>query len=197
MRILVCGGNGAGKSTLARWLAENAGMHLMDVEHYYFQPRGDDPFAVERPRAEVARLLERDLRRFDHAVLAAVKADYGPAVTALLDAAVYLCVPHEIRMARVRARSAKRFGARALPGGDMHQREEAFFRIVEARDDNAVIRWLNTTDLPRVEMDGTLPPDVNGHRLLQLLAQSDLQNRLEYANIKDNPDEGGFAHEHP
>lgn len=191
-RILLCGMNGAGKSTLARWLSEHADIRRMDVEDYYFEPRGDDPFGYQRPREEVCRLLEGDLRVSERVVLAAVKADYGPGVVSLLTGAVHLIVPKVQRMARVRARSQARFGARMLPGGDLHRREEEFFRIVEAREEDAVRRWLESSGLPVLRLDGTRPVEENGRAVLAAMAHGDLQNRLEHANIEGNPGKGGF-----
>ena len=40
---------------------------------------------------------------------------------------VYLDVPLDMRMKRIRQRAIDKFGDRVLPGGDMYEQEESFF----------------------------------------------------------------------
>ncbi len=157
-KILVCGPNGAGKSTLARTLAENLSLPLRDAEDYWF-PK-DGAYLYERPRteAEVDALLLRDLQTLDGMVYAAVRCRVD-AATALFDCAVYVDVPKETRMERVRRRSFAKFGDRMLPGGDLHETEEHFFARGERLPQESVREWLEGTGLPFIRADGTKKED--------------------------------------
>ena len=155
MKIIVCGLNGAGKSTLGRALAQRLGFPFLDIEDYYFPEVGDYKYRDSRTREEVAALLLRDLRELEHAVLASVKGDYGSEVEAQFTHAVYLDVPREIRLARVRERAYGQFGERIRPGGDLYDREERFFVLVRERTDAHVLDWLDRLRIPVVRMDGT------------------------------------------
>ncbi|MBQ8568184.1 MAG: hypothetical protein IJ446_03100 [Oscillospiraceae bacterium] len=64
-------------------------------------------------------------------------------------------------MERVRKRSYDKFGDRILKGGDLHEREEAFFELVRKRSDKNVTEWLETMDIPIIKVDGTVSTEEN------------------------------------
>ena len=160
--ILVCGLNGSGKSTLGRALAASLGWRFWDAEDFVF-PKSDPgaPYAEPLSRGEAERLLREALRACDGFVFASVKGDWGEALLERLRLAVLVEVPRGVRLERVRLRSRAQFGDRMLPGGDLEQREEAFFRMVEARPEDAVEAWLPALRCPLLRVDGALPPEVN------------------------------------
>ncbi len=168
MRILICGMNGAGKSTLGRVLAEALGFPFRDAEDYWF-PK-DGAYLYERPRTEeeVNALLLADLRRLPDAVYGAVRCREREAA-ALFDLAVYVDVPKEERLARIRKRSQRKFGARMLPGGDLHEREECFFAQCARRPQSFALDWLQETGLTFLSVDGRKPVAENAAYLLQYI----------------------------
>ena len=164
-RIVVCGLNGAGKSTFGRALAAELGCPFFDIEDFYFPDRkADEPYIASLPREEVSARLLDALNGCDAFVLASVTADYGAGAEACLDRAVFLHVPDEVRMQRVRERSDARFGARMLSGGDLYAQEEQFFAMVKKRSEERVSSWLERTGIPVVHLDGTLPVEENLRR---------------------------------
>ena len=162
-RVILCGGNGAGKSTLGRYMARALGWPFFDIETYYFpDTAGDYPYGTVRTREEVEPLLLADLRASPRCLLAAVKGAYGAEVEGLLTCAVLLDVPKEARLERVRQRSYRKFGDRMGPGGDLHDREEQFFRMVDAAQETArlaeaVVRFLEARRSPE-QFDGEERP---------------------------------------
>lgn len=171
--ILVCGLNGAGKSTLGRALARRLGYWFADSEDLYF-PKHDPrhPWAGARTREEaVALLLEQGRRRPD-LVFAAVTGNYGPQAEALFRWAVLVETPRALRLARVRQRSYRRFGERMGPGGDLHQEEEAFFRMVESRPETLVEDWLAAASLQVLRVDGTRPVEETVEQILEWVGKS-------------------------
>ena len=171
-KLIICGGNGAGKSTLGRMLARQAGWVFRDAEDYYFPDRRDGgPYADPRPREEVVARMQADLLAYPDLAIAAVKGDYGESVECLFTGAVLLSVPKAERLVRVRRRSYGKFGARMLPGGDLHGQEEQFFRMVAARSEQQVTDWLAGMRIPVLHLDGTRPPEENLVQLLRWLAE--------------------------
>ena len=162
MGILICGLNGVGKSTLGKRLAERLGRQFIDNEDLYF-PKTDMKYAYSDPRGkeEVIRLLEEKIESDRRLVFAAVKGDYGDRLLSLLDCIIVLDVPKEIRLARVRERSLRKFGDRILDGGDLAQRESVWFSLVESRPEDYVEKWLETVDRPIIRVDGTRPIEEN------------------------------------
>lgn len=104
-------------------------------------------------------------------ILAAVRANYSSEILSLLTHAVHVIVPREIRLQRIRERSLRKFGTRALPGGDLHDQEEQFFLQIAQRPDSHVHDWLAQTTLPVIEVDGMLPAEENVKKLLPWIYQ--------------------------
>lgn len=154
--IIVCGLNGSGKSTLGAALSERLGFHFIDLENLYF-PKNDpnDPYASPRSEEEVGKLLADEIKAHENFVFAAVRGNYGEDVRSFYQLTILIEVPKEIRMQRIRNRSFQKFGSRMLPGGDLYEREEAFFKMVESRQDNYAENWLESVDCPVIRIDGT------------------------------------------
>ena len=168
-RILICGLNGAGKSTLGRALAEAAGYAFRDIEDYYF-PKDDaaNPYATARSEAEVSALLLRDLQQYPRMILAAVRANYDDAIPAMLTRAIHIVVPREIRLQRIRERSLRKFGDRALPGGDLYEAEKRFRESAGDYETGTKspnlqehTAWLQSLPCPMLRLNGALPPEHN------------------------------------
>ena len=155
-KIIICGGNGAGKSTLGKALADKLNYKFMDIEDYYFpKSESDYPYDAARTRAEVSTLLLKDMKKYPNFILASVKGDYGEEVISLFTYAVWINVPGDIRLERVRERSFQKFGDRILPDGDLYEKEKNFFEMVQNRSEQDVEDWLKSTRIPVIQVDGT------------------------------------------
>ena len=102
--ICVCGLNGSGKTTLADVLAEELNFKHMDIEQYYFTST-DNPYASSRTREEVERLLLADIEQNPCFVFSAVNGDMIPEINKNYSLVVYLDVPLDMRMKRIRQRA--------------------------------------------------------------------------------------------
>ncbi len=160
--ILVCGLNGAGKSTFGKALAERLQFHFIDNEDLYF-PKTDKNylFADPRTKEEVESLLWNELQQHDRFVFAAVTGNYGKNILPFFRFAIFIEVPKEVRIQRVRNRSYERFGKRMESGGDLYEKEERFFAFVSNREEHMVTDWLQCLDCPVIRIDGTKPIEEN------------------------------------
>ena len=94
-------------------------------------------------------------------VFVAVKGDYGQEILPLYNYIVMVEVPRDIRLERVRNRSFIKFRERMLPGGDLYEKEEQWFKLVESRPETYAEEWLKTMDCPVIRVDGTKPVEEN------------------------------------
>lgn len=162
MGIMVCGLNGTGKSTLGKALAEKMHFHFIDSEDLYF-PKSNPDYVYASPRTgeEVQKLLLQEMKAHENFVFASVKGDYGDAVYSFFQYAVLIHVPRDIRLQRIKNRSLQKFGNRMLPGGDLYEQEENFFRLVKSRPENTVEEWVKACSCPVIRVDGTKPVEEN------------------------------------
>lgn len=158
MRILLCGLNGCGKSTLGAALAKRLGYVYLDIEKYWFPDRqGGEAYTVQVTREQVYAGIYADFCRYENCILSSVLGHIGEKSVAMLDYAIWLRVPAEVRSQRIRQRSFARFGSRMQPGGDLYESEEAFFAAAAKRKDEDIEAWLQEAGLPYLTADGTLP----------------------------------------
>jgi len=168
--IQICGLNGCGKSTLGRALAERMDFHFIDNENLYFSKTDTDgPYTNPKSRSDVERLLIEEVSKYPNFVFSAVKGDYGKDIIPMYNYVVVIEVPKEIRSQRVRNRSYQKFGNRILMGGDLHNQEEAFFQMVDSREDDYIADWLQKVSCPIIRVDGTKTIEDNVEYILQLI----------------------------
>ena len=84
---------------------------------------------------------------------------------------VVIDVPKEIRTQRVINRSFQKFGDRMLIGGDLYDQEEAFFQMVESRQNDYIENWLRTINCPIIRVDGTKPIEENVEYIIQVIGR--------------------------
>lgn len=168
--IIICGLNGAGKTTLGKILAEKLGFYFLDSEELYFSRTDTNtPYACPCTRQEAEKRLLLAIQAHKDFVFAAVRWNFDEVVHPFFQYAVWLEVPKDIRMQRVKSRSFMKFGSRMLPGGDLYQQEERFFDLVRTRDESAIENWAQSLRCPVIRVDGTAPPAENAAFILRTL----------------------------
>lgn len=169
--IIVCGLNGAGKSTMGKTVAEKLNYQFIDIEDIYF-PKDNPEYMYLNPRPfeEVERILSNIISEDSNFVLASVKGNFNKDIVSHFKYAVYIETPKETRIERVYKRSYNKFGDRMLEGGDLYEKEKAFFDLVKARDENTVEIWLSSISCPIIRVDGTLPIENNAELIAEKLS---------------------------
>jgi adenylate kinase family enzyme len=127
-RIHIVGASGSGTSTLAAALSERYGYAHIDTDRYFWEP-SDPPFQRAREVSARQRLLGEALDAHPRWILAGSLCGWGDIFIPRFELVIFLRLPPDIRMARLRERERRRYGADALaPGGRMHEAYEAFMR---------------------------------------------------------------------
>jgi len=151
--IIIFGANGSGKTTLGRELARVLSFKHIDHEDYAFH-ESKIPYAKPRSEEECIELMLADIQEYGSFVLSSVTGNFGDKISSLYDFAVYLTVPHDLRIERIKQREVLRFGDRMLKGGDMYAGQQDFHNFVSTRDLSRIDQWAETLACPVVRIDG-------------------------------------------
>ena len=93
-----------------------------------------DPFTVTRGRGDYAALMDRDLNSSPQWVLSGSVTGWYDELVSVFDLIVFVYVPTDIRMERLRRREAERYGDAILPGNSRHQASAEFIEWASAYD---------------------------------------------------------------
>lgn len=151
-----------GTTTLGRRLADRLGCPHVESDALQWLPT-DPPYQRQRPVPERLALLAAAIAP-PAWVLSGSVTGWGGPERGWADRVVYLDAPTPVRMARLRARDAARFGPAIEPGGPMYASHQAFLAWAEGyergdrpgRSRDRHMRWLDTCVIPALHLDGTL-----------------------------------------
>ncbi len=175
MRVHILGASGSGTSTLGRAVAAACQIPFWDADDFYWAPT-EPPYRTPRtPDARRAALLAA-VAPHPAWVVAGSMMGWGDALIPAFDLVVYLSLPADLRLARLRARERTRFGARLDPGGDMHADHLASMDWATRYDEGGLeirsrashTRWMQLLDCPVLYLTGDLSP---AQRLAAVLAR--------------------------
>ena len=125
-RIHIFGASGSGTSSLASALAARHGHRHLDTDDFYWLPT-DPPYKEARPREGRLALLSSALAQSPSWVLSGSLCGWGDPLIPEFDLVVFLVVPTPVRLTRLRAREAVRYGLQAIsPGGERYDAHVAF-----------------------------------------------------------------------
>ena len=110
-------------------------------------------------------MLHAALVRSRSWVVSGALTSWGNPLVPLLDLVVFLSLDPALRMARLRAREAERWGARIQAGGDMAMGHRAFMAWAEAYDTAGLEQrsralhdaWLADLPCPVLRLDSAAP----------------------------------------
>jgi adenylate kinase family enzyme len=152
-RIHITGASGSGTTTLGAALAQQLGWKHIDADDYYWLPT-QPRFQQKRPWDERLRLMLADLFSAAGVVASGSTIRWGLELEDAYELIVYLHLPSDIRLQRLRARELERSGqineefiawAALYEDGDLTVRSR---RRVEA--------WLSERRVPVLRLEGDL-----------------------------------------
>jgi adenylate kinase family enzyme len=166
-RVHITGASGSGTTTLGRGLGEKLHWPAFDADDYYWLPT-TPPFREKRDKDERLALLQPDLQAHPSCILTGSIVSWGESLESSFDRVIFLWVPPEIRLERLRQREIQRHGrvdddfiewASRYDTGDLTVRSRAVHE-----------KWMATMRCPILRLEGDL---TQGERL---------QRSLEFIN---------------
>ena len=166
MRIHIVGASGSGTTALGVALAARLGSKHLDTDDYFWQPT-QPPYQSPRPLEERRARLDQAARGDASWVLSGSLCGWGDGLIPRFRWVVFLSIPMETRLARLRERELARFGAEALaPGGAMHANHREFLAWAGSYDDGDLTmrsrarheEWLQRLPCPVLRCDREMVP---------------------------------------
>ena len=162
--IIVFGANGSGKTTLAKELACVLGFKHIDIEDYAFD-EAEIPYSKPRSRDKCINLMLADVEKYGKFVFSTCKGDWGDVIPQYYKFAVFLSVPHDLRIERVKKRVYDNHGARVCVGGDMYEQTQKLINFVATRPLSQIENWAETLSCPIIHVDGTTDWRINAENI--------------------------------
>jgi adenylate kinase family enzyme len=107
--IHITGASGSGTSTLGRAVAAAMDHEFIDADDVFWLPTAP-PYMQKRSREGRLALLEPRLQAGQRVVVAGSVVSWGSSIEDAFDLIVYLAVPTDVRLVRLRARELARCG---------------------------------------------------------------------------------------
>lgn len=177
IKIHIFGASGSGVSTLGRALALELQIPFFDADDYYWK-QTDPPFIEANQIDERKSLLKDALADNKSWVVSGTLVSWGDSIQEKFDFAIYLSVPTEERLLRVKKREAERFGSRIEVGGDMHEAHLKFLDWAAQYDEGFMggrskpkhEAWIRTLKCPVFRIDGIVSTQESMRMILEFIS---------------------------
>jgi adenylate kinase family enzyme len=158
-KIHIFGASGSGTTTLAKSACDKLKYKHFDSDNYFWL-QTDEPFTIESPREECLKLMKEDLLSSNNWILSGSLSGWGDIFIPYFDLVVFVYVPQDARLERLKKREHERYGNRILPGGDRYEASKDFLEWAEAYDTGTKNGrslpkhevWLKTVDCPVIRI---------------------------------------------
>lgn len=119
-KIHILGASGSGTTTLGIELAKELGYKHFDTDDFLWEET-IPPYQQKRSIENRQKLLGEVLGSNEKWILTGSMVGWGDALVQLFDLVIYLWLPQDIRIQRLRERERGRYGTEIDQGGKMHK----------------------------------------------------------------------------
>ncbi|WP_331965197.1 adenylate kinase [Ohtaekwangia sp.] len=109
MKINILGASGSGVTTLGLALAEKLHIPYFDSDLYFWE-RSDPPFTIRRDAQQRNLLINNDMGKYSRWILGGSVINWGDDWMPAFDLVIFLWIPPQIRIARLKKRELERYG---------------------------------------------------------------------------------------
>jgi len=167
MKLHIFGASGSGVTTTGKALAQKLKLTYFDSDDYFWL-KTEPPFTEKQNREERNYLIAQDLNNTESWVLGGSIIQWGDNIFPTFDLIIFLYLPRNIRIDRLKKREYERYGDRIFTDPDKVKHFEDFLKWANDYDDNSGIatrtlqaheNWLKNIDSPILKIIGDLTTD--------------------------------------
>jgi adenylate kinase family enzyme len=162
MRIHIFGASGSGVTTLGRHLSQQLQYPYFDNDEFFWE-KSDPPFTIKRPSHLRNDLLIDKLTKSNvNYIVGGSMVSWGDEWLEAFDIAVFLYVPPQVRLDRLKKREYERYGDVIYNDSKRHQQYLDFIDWAASYDDPTSIRrsigvhlnWMTKLKCELIRIDG-------------------------------------------
>ena len=133
-RIHIFGSSGSGTSSIGKAVCNEIGYEHFDSDNYLWLPT-EEPYTVMRSSEEYIHIMGKDLTNNEKWILSGhVSFGLGDVYLPLYELVVFMYVPLDIRIERLKKREYERYGETILPSGDRYEHSKKFLEWASSYD---------------------------------------------------------------
>jgi len=163
MKLHIFGASGAGVTTTGLACAEELRIPYFDSD-FYFWEETQEPFTIRRDPSLRNQQLETDIRRHTSWVLGGSVFDWQTNLINQITHAVFLWIPLEVRIERLKLRELQRYGTVIYTDAQRNKQFNDFIRWASGYDNGtargrtlrAHEQWMNTLPCKVLELRGDI-----------------------------------------
>lgn len=133
-KIHILGAAGSGTSTLGTSLSKVLPHTHLDIDDYFWITKHSEESQISRKKEK----LKTDLSLYKKSILSGTICGWGDAFKSEFDLVVFLWIPQDIRLARLKQREFQRYGNEILAGGSKHDESKSFLEWAALYDNAGV-----------------------------------------------------------
>jgi len=178
MRIHIFGASGSGVTSLGRVLSDHLNISVFDFDDYYWE-KTDPPYTSKVGIQVRDKKLTQRLEKSKNWILSGSLDQCSDVYLKYFSLVVFLYVPKEIRIERLKEREKKRYGERILAGGDLEKQHREFMEWASQYEEGHLPgrsfkrhkEWMSTIKCPVLKVDGGLPLEMSKELILESIVK--------------------------
>lgn len=134
MKIHIFGASGSGTTTLGKALSDQLGYRHLDADDYYWE-KTNPPFQIKKPLKKRNQLITKDFLAQEDCIISGSMVSWGAEWASAFDLYVFLYLPVEIRMQRLKKREIARYGTLLRTDEKIKTASQAFLEWASKYED--------------------------------------------------------------
>ncbi len=173
MKLYIFGASGSGVTTLGQALGLYLDIPYFDSDNYFWVPTVP-PFTIKRDPVERNSMISRELKAVPDLIFGGSALNWGADVFPPFDGVVFLWIPADIRMQRIKERERARYG-NAIDA-EMKEQHEDFLAWAADYDNNTGIsnrtlqlheEWLSKMTMPVLKLQGDMSLEERMEKIME------------------------------